>query len=356
MSKKKKPHPLWSKEQAAAKSALLADTPWDPQKFLDLQAQVGLPTEVPADSQLFHKKGRAPKVIFDVANETVYPQGSRGGPSAPAQIVFGCDRRDGKASGWGSKMCGKAASIDMVVGRYAGARGGKGVKDGQTVGNDFAADAARIYISKLTDIDKNFGIVEGRSGQMKERSGIAVKADGVRIIGREGVKIVTGAADGWKGFGMTGEPNSLGEKLLPAPTIELLAGNNSDAVEVTGGLFNSPETFNNLQGVARGENVVEAFRDLSEILDGIWAAVYSFMTSQMQINASIAPCIAATAGPGSPAAGSAMGSIIAIYTPLMLNRSLGPMTQARNNKVIWEVNHLHRQGYRFLESRNVLST
>ena len=74
---------------------------------------------------------------------------------------------------------------------------------GSLVGNSFEADAARIYISELTDIDKNFGVTEGKSGEMKDRSGIGIKADGVRIIGREGVKIVTGRAGG------TGEKNSL---------------------------------------------------------------------------------------------------------------------------------------------------
>lgn len=68
--------------------------------------------------------------------------------------------------------------------------------DGSNVDNSFQTDAARIYISQLTDIDANFGIDPGKTGYMKERSGIGIKADGVRVIGREGIKLITGVCRG----------------------------------------------------------------------------------------------------------------------------------------------------------------
>ena len=64
-----------------------------------------------------------------------------------AFVVLGTDRPTSEASGYGAKGSSRAGSIDLVVGRMASARGGKGVKDNTFVDNNFAADAARIYIS-----------------------------------------------------------------------------------------------------------------------------------------------------------------------------------------------------------------
>ena len=131
-----------------------------------------------------------------------------------AYITFGKDRPSGKASGLGGQGAIGANAIDIVVGRLSSAK----TPDGVIADNSFTADAARIYISQLTNIDFNFGIDEGKSGLMEARSGIGIKADGVRVIGREGVKIVTGRSNNGTGFGMKGEPNSIGGKVAqPAP-------------------------------------------------------------------------------------------------------------------------------------------
>ena len=342
--------PLWPDEASRSQKGLTgaaAQSPWNSKLISEGAVN---PNVIPPDSGLFHTVGPAPSISYKVAaNEKVLPD-----MSARAQIVFGTDRPNTKASGTGAKA--PYGSIDMVVGRMAGARGGKGAKEGSTVGSNFFADAARIYISELTDIDVNFGIVGGASGVMEKRSGVGIKADGIRIVGREGVKIVTGAAPEAKGFGSKGEPNSLGGKLLPAPKIELIAGNNAEAREVLGGLFNSPETYNTLQGIALGENTVECFRDLSEIIDQMWAVLDGFINAQIRINAAIPAAVAATAGPGAPAAGASLGGVIGLNTIMTVNRGLSPMQQIRNNKMMWEANHLMRQGYRFIESKNVFTT
>jgi len=304
------------------------------------------PDKVPKKSGIFHTFSPKPDVFFKAAgNEKVYPS-----DTDQAQIVFGTDRPGTWKSGWGKLGSNRAASIDIVVGRMSSIRNGKGPKDGTYVGNDFAADAARIYISQLTNIDNNFDIAEGAYGTMKQRSGIGIKADGVRIIGREGIKLVTGRAKGWKGFGLKGEPNSLGGKISqPAPPIELIAGNNSDTRTVFGGLFNTPETYNNLQGVARGENTVEAFSDLGKIIDEIWSALFNFMCYQMVFNAAIGPALSPL--PAAPIVAGACGTA----TTAQIIYSLNPLYHTRSNKTIWEANHLQRTGYRFIESRNVFS-
>ena len=55
-----------------------------------------------------------------------------------AFVVLGTDRPSSMASGYGAKGSSRAASIDLVVGRMYSARGGKGVKDGTFVDNNFA--------------------------------------------------------------------------------------------------------------------------------------------------------------------------------------------------------------------------
>lgn len=92
-------------------------------------------------------------------------------------------------------------------------------------------DAARIYISQKADIDHYFGLVEagaipspGRG--VAPRSAIAMKADGVRIIAREGIKLVTMGNHGTPGG--TGTYNSNGKKINAVQGIALVAGNGKD--------------------------------------------------------------------------------------------------------------------------------
>jgi hypothetical protein len=273
-----------------------------------------------------------------------------------AFVVLGTDRPSSEASGYGAKGSDRSATIDLVVGRMASARGGRGVKDGTFVDNNFAADAARIYISQQTDIDTNFGIVEGSIGNPRARSAIGIKADGVRIFGREGVKIVTGKGNNWRGFGLKGETNSLGGKISqPAPGIELIAGNNTEPRKVYGGLFNPRETIETLQPVAMGYNTRDAFRQLSDILDDILGAITNFALIQTAINTATAAGFASSAifAPHGAAA-SAIGSANTVGLP---SQVLSPLYHARLNKTFdFEFNYLYPFGYKFICSRSVKTT
>ena len=137
--------------------------------------------------------------------------------SGNSYIVFGHDRPSTLLSGYGGVGAQKANTIDLVVGRMSSAFSGQGPQDGTVVDNNFVSDAARIYISQLTDADRNFGL---RSSfglpATKGRSAIIVKADAARIIGREGVRITTGRTYG-ESFGNHGETNSLGGRVGRAP-------------------------------------------------------------------------------------------------------------------------------------------
>jgi hypothetical protein len=96
--------------------------------------------------------------------------------------------------------------------------------------NGIFFDAARIYISQKTDIDHYFGLAEagaipspGRG--IAPRSAIAMKADGIRVIAREGIKLVTMGNNGTPGMGTY---NSNGKKINSVQGISLMAGNGKD--------------------------------------------------------------------------------------------------------------------------------
>jgi len=161
------------------------------------------------------------------------------------QIVFGRDRPGAiMGPGYGATGGRTADSIDIVVGRGSSLNGGSGPSEGKVLNPNFNADAARIHISQMTDIDINFGVSPGRDltgNRSKGKSGIGIKADGVRIIGREGVKIVTGPsyASG------PAETNSRGESIEGKNCkIELIAGNTTAIGAGIG-----------LQGITKGKNL-----------------------------------------------------------------------------------------------------
>jgi len=123
-------------------------------------------------------------------------------------IVLGRDRPSGITSGRNANT--QAGAIDIVVGRM-GANVVECEKGGKKVFVDpiFSADAARIYMSQKTDIDKNFNLAPGSIGspglyhsdtfskkipgvpELHPKSGIAIKADDIRLISRRGIKLVT---------------------------------------------------------------------------------------------------------------------------------------------------------------------
>lgn len=172
-------------------------------------------------------------------------------------IVLGRDRPASRASGYaglGDTQCG---AIDLVVGRMA-----YKPKDGVYVDPNFETDSARIYISQKTDIDKNFNLVGGTIGQPTALSGIGIKADSIRIIGREGIKLVTGVD----------EVNSGGGKISAIQGIELIAGNDDE----------------DLQPIVKGDNLSEGLEKLCDNVEALSGIISTFLSSQMDFNATAA--------------------------------------------------------------------
>lgn len=299
-------------------------------------------SKVPPDSGLMGTRGPYPDITYDQSDvETVL-----GGPNGQAQIVLGVDRPGSRASGYGGKGALQSATIDLVVGRMSGTRKGKGPRDGSIVDNSMFGDAARIYISHATDVDLNFGLAEGRMGPVKGHSAVAIKADGVRVIGREGIKLVTGGGKGVKGFGLRGETNSIGGKLLPAPSIELIAGNNSGSRWVWGGLSNPFEKVENLQPVAMGDNLRDGLDELTDIIMEMWGSLMNFILIQSVYNAVNGVDF------WRPWMASMSGLAWSLTGPFVMN----PLYHTRTNITMWDINHLRPYGYKAIRSRNVFTT
>tara|TARA_R100000664_G_scaffold27396_1_gene38019 strand:+ start:2299 stop:3285 length:987 start_codon:yes stop_codon:yes gene_type:complete len=297
--------------------------------------------KIPDDSLVYQTDGPYPRISFRPApsQKVIKKRG--------AYIVFGKDRPAGLASGYGGKGATRSDAIDIVVGRMSSARKGKGPKKGSVVDNNFGADAARIYISELTDIDANFGITAGVEGMSTARSGIGIKADAVRIIGREGVKIVTGKAP-FPGIGGTmGETNSRGGRIRnPAPQIELLAGNSDQDKKVRGGIYLKSEEIKTIQPVPKGQNLELALLELQMLLEKIMSAVYNLALVQTSFNATLGaePLLTVTKGAGPIAASQ------------VLTACANSIWQTRINSNMWAANYCYPVGYRYINSSNVSTT
>ena len=198
-------------------------------------------------------------------------------------IVLGRDRNASRCSGYGGKGHTQAGAIDIVVGRL-------GYKTGQYLPDDdpkkrreqawidnsevpfededlvwanpdFVHDAARIYISQKSDIDDYFNLASGRVGISKTRSSIGMKADAIRIVARDGIKLVT----------RTDRMNSLGGMIEDVQGIDLIATNDDS----------------DLQPIPKGVNLVEALRELTDYVTKLNGIVDSLLQYQTYLNGRI---------------------------------------------------------------------
>ena len=166
-------------------------------------------------------------------------------------IVMGKDNPGGGRAGHAGET--NAAAMDLVVGRFGdvGRDYIKQVEDdtslpGLTTPN-FKFDSARIYLSQKTDIDDNLYLTDllrkkgSIDGAAKNKSAIGMKADGVRIVSRESIKLVT----------MTDRYNSKNKQIGGEYGIELIAA------------ANTTKGNTDLQPLVKGQNLVNPFEDLT---------------------------------------------------------------------------------------------
>ena len=170
-----------------------------------------------------------------------------------AFIILGRDRPRGIGSGYGGQGATHAGCIDIIAGMTGiMARATENGTEQVVTDKSPELDAARIYISQQTDIDTNFNLAAGSVGNLTARSGIAIKADGVRIIGREGIKLVT-SSDNYSSSGLNISDQVFG--------IDLIAGNNDE----------------DLQPLVKGNSLREALLNLNDIVGELTGVVTNLM-------------------------------------------------------------------------------
>tara|TARA_R110000824_G_scaffold363947_1_gene552288 strand:- start:11704 stop:12648 length:945 start_codon:yes stop_codon:yes gene_type:complete len=290
------------------------------QDFIDSKIPIN---DIPPNSGLFNSPVCRTRFSY------MKPSGCWMKKNQGAYIAMGQVPPGGLSTGYGARGI-PAESIDLVVGRNSSANGGDGPKAKSVVDNNFASDAARIYISRLCDIDQIFGLesqVGGNDGRgLIARSGIGLKADGIRIVGREGVKITTGRMSGAK-FGLSGETNSLGGKIaMRAPKIELIAGNN----------------YRDVQGVAMGNRTRNSLRELHTLIGELWSAVFSLGLTQAGFNSVLGVTPISWHAAAAPN-----------VTQQQFSRVLNSLYQTRTNAEMWKFNYLQASGPDYIVSRNV---
>ncbi len=282
-------------------------------------------------------------------------------------IVLGRDRPASLGSGYGATGVNGASSIDLCVGMMAGSK--TGPKQGVKVHPNFAADAARIYISQKTDIDDNFGLAEGKQEKLgfvstKGTSGVGIKGDGVRIIARQnGIKLVTGKGN-FKNTNDGGEINSSGNRIVPNDlgSIELIAGNDTTEVALSElltppvlkliNLFSPiklPNKIRKLQPIPKGDNLIHCIKYIINIIDSIVIKINVVAKLLAEFMAMVPPSLIPL--PGSAALGLGSGiNIMRLLTEIIISTNpLNGSLKQQLNAV--ENNYLEPIGMFYINSR-----
>ena len=276
-------------------------------------------------SGLMGRKKIEPTPIFRQAEcETVYSGQNN------CQIVLGRDRPGPIGTGYGGMGASSAASIDMVVGRTGREARNVGDSDVTLVAeNDYKSDSARIYISERTDIDANFGITPGRIGNAPGRSGIGIKADNVRIIAREGIKLVT----------RTDDTNSKGGKTDVVLGVDIIAGNDAS----------------DLQPMVKGKNLKELLTYMIDDSLRLAQMIHSLSLSQASLEAMLTAHTHVTggaAGPGVAIPSIELGVFCVSSQIKRLIADIPSQISHTFNCILEELEYVNQYGTKYINSRS----
>ena len=303
----------------------------------------------------FYEKGQAEKIISGFNNNF---------------MILGQDRPGHKFTGGGAKGATQSGRIDLIAGMGATFRHKNGTYgppcSGTIMNPNFAMDAARVYISQKSDLDRYMGLAEVDGQAPPGRSGIGLKADVIRIHARQDIKIVTGRAR-VRGTGKDGERLSTGGKNDVVGTISFIAGNYTDADK---GFIMSAYDPKKLPGIKRrkklqpipkGDNLAECLEDIIDAIAQLQsqAAQNTGYIREMSFQLMTHIHTGAT-GP--------------VSTPLIINKGWPPLkpigpkvfTQAAitsgagkmlgRNIDSLKLNHLSKLGSNYINSKHVFTT
>ena len=187
-------------------------------------------------------------------------------------IILGRDRHSSKASGKGGEGFTQCGKIDLVAGLNS-----QNTKNNDRENPNFFSDAARVYISQKSNVDRYFGITKGSEDiESNNLSCVAAKADHVRIIGRNHIKLVTGA-----GRINQQETDARGFPLETSGKIDFITGNNTEPIFIQSDI--GPLKINSLQPLVKGESLIMFLNDLISTISDIQNQVFANKKALLKI-------------------------------------------------------------------------
>mgnify|MGYP003134062056 CR=1 FL=1 len=227
-----------------------------------------------------------------------------------------------------------------------------------------AMDAARIYLSQMTEIDKNFGFtklkrdfagvdakksIDEKVKQNNDKyqvpeedkyptSGIGVVADKVRLYARQDIKIMTGGTD-YQGSDnkKLEQYNSQGNKVATIGGIHLIAGNGSGEDQ---------------EPIPKGNTLVAAMEDLVDLVDNLSGIVDGLTQAQMEFNGALMNHFHQSPLLGFPTTPSLVAQVMGVKTMAdhIARVKVGVMF-LKNNVARFKLNHLNVSGDGYICSR-----
>jgi len=245
-----------------------------------------------------------------------------------AWIVLGRDRQAGVETGYGGPGADKCGSIDLVVGRMAGFPAGADEK--KYVDMSFQGDAARVYISQRADIDTYLNLVDGGVGNSQNRSAIAIKADSLRLVARQGIKIVASMDEPVSTLLDPGHKSKYG--------IDLLSGNYDEA--------------GFLQPIPKGDYLRQALISIVTAIEDNTKLINNFMSAQIGLNTQIASHVHVPGIPIIPLSVSLLGYYGSTFLPkYLVNGKIPASWTSRVNISKLKLTYLRPGGARYINSK-----
>lgn len=238
-------------------------------------------------------------------------------------IIYGKDRPSDRTSGYGGTGDQKSHSLDIVVGKTTD-EFDPDQPERRFVNPDFESDAVRIYLSQKSDVDENFKISGDRTESVG-KSCVGIKADHIRIVSREAIKIVTG----------TDSKNSRGGDINKRSGVEIIADNNVEK----------------LQPMPLGRNVSEAFVEivdsmnkLSSILENL-VQIQSVYISELNAHVHFSPFFGQPTTPSQQALSSGL-----VAVSRMVSETSSALSQLKINLASIQMQFLSPCGEKFIQS------
>jgi len=193
-------------------------------------------------------------------------------------IILGSDRLNNDevkkyGRGRGQDGCFASAHIDLVAGLDSVSQY---LNRTPTLPKNPTSDrdAARVYISQNCDVDDQFQCPLGTIGNVRARSAVVAKADQIRIIGRNGIKIISG----------TDTMNSKGRTLRTVAPIDIIAGDEFGMYGANPEDVVLPSGFPMMQPTPRGFHLQEALKEIFKAIQLLNGALDFFYQHQQIYN------------------------------------------------------------------------